>query len=155
VYGLEAAWSWVDASDTTFPRGTVGSNASNSITYRAKDYGSLKARAGLALGDTLVYVAAGPAWGRFNLAASCCFIPGFSPISAASASTTKLGLVGAFGIEHMLTPSWIIRGQFEFAQFDTQRGVIIPLVFGATREVGQDTSIMSATVGVSYKFGWR
>ncbi len=151
VYGVEAAWSWVDASDTTFPIGTAGNSVNSWISYKAKDYGSVKGRAGLAFGDTLLYVAAGPAWGNFDLSASCC-----SAGNTASARTTKLGLVGAVGVEHMLTPNWILRGQVELAEFNTQREVIIPGGSAANpREVGQDTSILSATVGLSYKFGWK
>src|SRR5882672_3491052 len=59
VYGIEAAWSWLDGTVRGFP------DFDQVVVLRNKlrDYGSVKARAGLAFGSTLVYVAAGPAWG--------------------------------------------------------------------------------------------
>jgi len=136
VYGIEAAWSWLDGKVTSFPFGD-----DDFLRNKLTDYGSVKARAGLAFGSTLVYVAAGPAWagGRFSVS---------DDGVVTSARSHRLGLVGATGVEHMLNPNWVLRGQVEYAQFQTQR-----LTHDFGNQFGQETSVLSGTLGLSYKFG--
>lgn len=138
VYGIEAAWSWLDGTVTSFP---FSGETDVFVRNRLRDYGSVKARAGLALGNTLVYVAAGPAWGgsHFSMA---------RPDEFASGNSHRLGLAAATGVEHMLSPNWISRGQVEYAQFQTQR-----ITSNPGFEFGQETSVLTGTLGLSYKFG--
>ena len=138
VYGIEAAWSWLDGKVKSFP---FGENDPDFLRNRFTDYGSVKARAGLAFGSTLVYVAAGPAWagGRFSVGIND---------TETSARSHRLGLVGATGVEHMLSPSWVLRGQVEYAQFQTQR-----LTHEFSERFGQESSVLSGTLGLAYKFG--
>jgi outer membrane immunogenic protein len=147
VYGIEAAWSWLDGTVTIFPY----SRADTFVRNKLRDYGSVKARAGLALGNTLVYVAAGPAWGgsHFSMAR-----PDPNDESA-SGNSHRLGLAAATGVEHMLSPNWVLRGQVEYAQFQTQRITSSTPVDETAHRFGQETSVLTGTLGLSYKFGWR
>jgi len=140
VYGIEAAWSWLDATATSFPFGERFADR-EFLRTKLRDYGSVKARAGLAFGSTLVYVAAGPAWGGSQ------FSMRFGS-ELASGNSHRLGLAAATGIEHMLSPNWVLRGQVEYAQFQTQR-----ITSNFDERFGQETSILTGTLGLSYKFG--
>jgi outer membrane immunogenic protein len=140
VYGIEAAWSWLDGTVTSFPRHFDNDDF---LRNKLRDYGSVKARAGLAFGSTLVYVAAGPAWGgsHFSMGA---------PLNeeVASGRSHRLGLAAATGVEHLVSPNWVLRGQVEYAQFQTQR-----ITSNFDYRFGQETSVLSGTLGLSYKFG--
>jgi outer membrane immunogenic protein len=140
VYGIEAAWSWLDGTVTSFPN---SSGSDDFLRSKLRDYGSVKARAGLAFGSTLVYVAAGPAWGgsQFSIGSP-------SEGESGSGSSHRLGLAAATGVEHMVSPNWVLRGQVEYAQFQTQR---ITSYF--ENRYGQETSVLTGTLGLSYKFG--
>src|SRR5215813_9891276 len=146
VYGIEAAWSWLDGRVTSFPFG-----GDEFLRSKLHDYGSVKARAGLAFGSTLVYVAAGPAWGgsRFSMKSEV-FDEEANTLKpeSASGSSHRLGLATATGVEHMISPNWILRGQVEYAQFQTQR-----ITSNFDFRFGQETSILTGTLGLSYKFG--
>jgi opacity protein-like surface antigen len=99
----------------------------------------------LAFGSTLVYVAAGPAWGGSHFSMGSPNIGEF-----ASGNSHRLGLAAATGVEHMLSPNWILRGQVEYAQFQTQR-----ITSNFDFAFGQETSVLTGTLGLSYKFGGR
>src|SRR5262245_51101358 len=141
VYGIEAAWSWLNGTVTSFPFGDE-----DFLRSKLKDYGSLKARAGLAFGSTLVYVAAGPAWGGSHFSMQSRFV---DATEVASGNSHRLGLAAATGVEHMLSPNWILRGQVEYAQFQTQR-----ITSNFEDRFGQETSVLTGTLGLSYKFGY-
>jgi outer membrane immunogenic protein len=138
VYGIEVAWSWLDGTVTGFPNDF---DSDDFLRSKLRDYGTVKARAGLAFGSTLVYVAAGPAWGgsHFSMGRSSEF---------ASGNSHRLGLAAATGVEHMLSPNWILRGQVEYAQFQTQR-----ITSDSENRFGQESSVLTGTLGLSYKFG--
>jgi opacity protein-like surface antigen len=58
------------------------------------------------------------------------------------------GLAVAAGVEHMITPSLILRGQLRYAEYRAQNFQVIP-GFG----LGQQSSVLESTIGLSYKFG--
>jgi outer membrane immunogenic protein len=146
VVGVDAQWSVYDATLESFPFGVPNGSY---LRTRLNDAGSVKGRVGLAFTDTLVYVAAGPAWANATFSA---FESGVFGFPAVSEKHTVSGFAAAAGVEHMVTPNWIVRGQVQYSEFDTHRlvtalGRLVPPTFG------QETSVLEATVGVSYKFG--
>jgi outer membrane immunogenic protein len=143
VYGIEAAWSWLDGTVTGLPN---SESSEDFLRNRLRDYGSVKARAGLAFGSTLVYVAAGPAWGGSHFS----IFRDATKSEFASGSSHRLGLAAATGVEHMISPNWVLRGQVEYAQFQTQR-----ITSNFDDRFGQETSVLTGTLGLSYKFGMR
>jgi len=115
VVGVDAQWSWYgNSSVTSFPFGTVGDNSNFFLTTKVRDAGSVKARVGLALQDTLVYVAAGPAWANSTLSAGAPQDGDFSGFNV-SESTYRSGIAVAAGAEHMFTPNWVGRGQIQYS----------------------------------------
>jgi outer membrane immunogenic protein len=146
VVGVDAQWSWYsDNSVTTFPFGTrTAIDSSFFLSTKVLDAGSVKARVGLAFQDTLVYVAAGPAW------ANSTFTVGGGDIFNVSETAYRSGIAVAAGAEHMFTPHLVGRGQIQYSDFGVQHLNTVdprnPLTFG------QQTSIVEATAGLAYKF---
>jgi outer membrane immunogenic protein len=145
VVGVDAQWSWYgNSSVTSFPFGTTGTSSDFFLRTKLHDAGSVKARVGLAFQDTLIYVAAGPAWANSTLDVGS--RPG-GVATVVSESAYRSGIAVATGVEHMFPPNWIGRGQIQYSDFGTQH-----LEIGTDRGFGQQTSIVEATVGLAYKF---
>ena len=148
VVGVDAQWSWYgDSSVTSIPGGTKAVLEGFNFFLRTKvlDAGSVKARVGLAFQDTLVYVAAGPAWANSTFT-----VGGGDIFNEVSETAYRSGIAVAAGAEHMFTPHLVGRGQIQYSDFGTQHLNTIdprlPLTFG------QQTSIVEATAGLAYKF---
>jgi outer membrane immunogenic protein len=145
VVGIDAQWSWYgDSSVASFPRGTEGTNSNFFLRTKLHDAGSVKARVGLAFQDTLVYVAAGPAWANSTFDVGY-RVGGLATVT--SESTYRSGIAVATGVEHMFGPNWVGRGQIQYSDFGAQH-----LEARTIGGFGQQTSIVEATVGLAYKF---
>lgn len=151
VIGIDAQWSWFDdGSATRFPFGTGPEDESIFfLTAKVRDAGSVKARIGLAFQETLVYVAAGPAWANSTFHVS-------SRLFNVAQSAYLSGIAVATGVEHLFTPNWVVRGQIQYSDFRAQ-GVTATYNdgFGASNlrnSFHQQTSIVEATAGIAYKF---
>ena len=150
VVGVDAQWSWYGNSTvTSFPFGTAFDGSSFFLESKVRDAGSLKARVGLALQDTLVYVAAGPAWANTTLTVGAGPTDGSNGFNV-SESTYRTGIAVAAGVEHMFTPNWVGRGQIQYSDFGTQH--LTAASSDGPFHFGQQTSIVEATAGLAYKF---
>jgi outer membrane immunogenic protein len=141
VVGVDAQWSYYNATVESFPFGEFDPAF---LRVKLNSAGSVKGRFGLAFTDTLVYVAAGPAWANATFSVQDGAVPG-------SSRRTVNGLAAAAGVEHMMTPNWIVRGQFQYAEYETQK--INLHLAGFSPRFGQQSSVLEATFGVSYKIG--
>ncbi len=126
---------------------TISGNGSMAVL----DYGSLRARAGLVLGNFLPYGFAGLAIGEANtnisanvqdIQCSASAPTSCTPFSfnASPGSGTALayGFVAGGGIDVALTANVFVRGEFEYAQFAPISGIV--------------AEIMTARVGAGLKF---
>ncbi len=115
------------------------------------DYGSLRARAGMVLGNFLPYGFTGFAIGMattdisanvqdLQCLASTPTSCGLFSFSANPGSSTSLtyGFVAGGGLDVALTPNVFVRGEFEYAQFAPISGIV--------------AAIMTARVGAGLKF---
>jgi outer membrane immunogenic protein len=143
VVGIDAQWSWYGNEVRSNPFGELNSSF---INTKLDSAGSVKARVGLAFTDTLVYVAAGPAWADMKLSTSRLTEDDFN----GSGTNRKAvgGLAVAVGVEHMITPNWILRGQIQYAEYEAQKFQVAPFF-----RLGQQSSVLESTIGLSYKFG--
>lgn len=147
LVGVEGFWSGYGSTSVTnypFPGST------DLLSTKLRDAAGVKGRFGLVFDDTMVYVAAGPTWGNFSLRSAS---PGDFDITS---HKNVVGLSVAGGVEHMIVPNWIVRGQVQYTAFDTQKvGTIVDFGEGGTEPArfGQQTDLLEATVGISYKFG--
>jgi opacity protein-like surface antigen len=119
-------------------------------SFAMLDYGSLRGRAGLVLGNFLPYGFAGIATGMAttditanvsdfycNSTSNVCGLGSFNADSGSKASLTY-GFVAGSGIDVALTANVFVRGEFEWAQFAPISGIV--------------ATIMSARIGAGLKF---
>lgn len=105
-----------------------------------KASGSLKARAGVAVGDSLVYVGAGLAMGRFKLYNE-------DHGDFGNSTKNKYGLAIAAGVDSMITKNLALRLQGEYMDFSTHD---VTNTDGG--RFGHTSSTLTGSVGISYKF---
>jgi len=153
VVGVDAQWSHYNATVESLPFGEDFPDFQMGV--KLNNAGSVKARFGLAFTNTLVYVAAGPAWANATFSVHDGANGDGSPFIVSSRRTVN-GLAAAAGVEHMITPNWIVRGQFQYDEYETQelKFDLSPRESGTPSvRFGQQSSVLEATFGVSYKIG--
>ena len=135
-------------------------------------FATIRGRIGLAVDDVLVYATAGAAvaqidasWSQFTPVV----VTGLAPAAlVASDDSAHWGIAVGAGVEYMLTPNWIFRGEFLYMDFGAQSFNVACLSFsmvgGCTAPpnfpstfAGRFSSAATAAiarVGVEYKFNW-
>jgi outer membrane immunogenic protein len=113
VYGLEGDISGLTGKGST-GSGTYGKSYQNQIRWLS----TFRARAGLAVGDTLAYMTGGLAVGGVKNSISlteCCF-----STTSKSASSTRVGWTVGGGVEHMIPNShWTVALEALFVDLGT------------------------------------
>jgi outer membrane immunogenic protein len=135
--------------------GVNGFNSSTTLKLDA--FGSVRARAGLAVDNTLVYVTGGPAWGHSD--SSVNFVRS-NPLANSYKSVDnewRIGFAAGAGVEHMLTQNLVVRAEYLYLDFlDQRRDVIATLsptsCTGINCRFNFANSASLARVGLSYKF---
>jgi outer membrane immunogenic protein len=114
VLGIEADWNWNSLNYTGLMGGDDGVEGPTSL--RLSQFGSVRARAGLAFERTLAYVTAGPAWGRLqgSVTSICQDVAGCGAHSRAFWSTDswQWGALAGAGLEFMITPNLSLRAEY-------------------------------------------
>ncbi len=88
-------------------------------------FGTVRGRLGYALGGTLLYVTGGFAYGGVTESASYndTYAPAgvLTPLNHArvSSSTTQTGWAAGAGIEQKISPSWSVKGEYQFVDLGT------------------------------------
>ena len=114
VLGIEADWNWNSLNYT----GLIGADqgVEGLTSLRLSQFGSVRARAGLAFERTLAYVTAGPAWGRLqgSVTSICQNVKGCVDHSLAFWSTDswQWGASAGAGLEFMITPNLSLRAEY-------------------------------------------
>jgi outer membrane immunogenic protein len=158
VLGLEGDMNWASADQSTGYALDDG-NSSGTATLKMDAFGSVRGRAGLAVGPTLLYVTAGPAWGHFN-SSVVLGNQAIPPVVRGTASDDewRLGLAAGGGVEYMLTNNWTIRGEYLFLDFlDAQQTMnfVNPNTTCSFNVPCKETFANTASVarvGLNYKF---
>jgi outer membrane immunogenic protein len=89
----------------------------NFIQWRTQWDASLRARAGVAIDRTLLYVTGGLAAADIGVRGAAGLPLAFFPFSA---SQTRLGWTIGAGIEHAVTQNWTIRGEYLYSNYGTK-----------------------------------
>jgi hypothetical protein len=138
VYGVEAGWTEMNNSNNS----TLGGSDDGYLMSTYIDNAlSLKARFGLAVDNSLIYMAAGPVWSKLNF-----HYAGWS--NEYSTDATIQGLAYAIGLETQFTGHLVGRFQSEWINLrdfvidDTENDV----------PFRNTTSAMSLSAGLAYKF---
>ncbi len=95
-------------------------------------FGTVRGRLGYAFGGTLLYVTGGFAYGGVNESASYIDneIGATTPLNRArvsSSSTTQTGWAAGAGIEQKISPSWSVKGEYQFVDLGTDSTGSAPL----------------------------
>lgn len=135
IGGLQAGYnyqvgSFVIGAETDIQYSNVSSSVFN-LDY----YGTIRARAGVAMDQFLVYGTGGFAYGR-----------GSYEFAGLTNSQTNTGWTLGVGAEYAITPNWIARLEYSYLDFgkDTYATVNGPLDVGLTTNV--------VRLGANYKF---
>lgn len=151
LYGVEADWTWFGKSDRVYdaedegPDGLFTDNATAELNWLA----SLRGRAGLVSGRTLVYGTAGVAWADAGYAAQDRDNGG----PERSIAFSGAGYVVGGGIEHLLTPNLALRLEGLYYGFDLSRDTSN---LTADSDPGDSVvldDVLVARLGLSYRFG--
>lgn len=145
VIGIEGDYTRIDLKGQTFDSANsafvyndapAGVHATGIAATRLVDYGTIRARAGYAVGSFLPYVTAGVAIGRAKISQHLSVEPGGvgprldlyetsfggvnSAVSLNAFSKTKVigGVALGGGLEFALTSNILLRGEYQYVMFD-------------------------------------
>lgn len=139
------------------------------VTDRLDWYSTVRARAGLAYDQFLVYATGGVAFGNFqsNTAVQFATFPVFPVYNGAqhfgSASTTRTGAVVGAGLEYAFQ-NWSVKVEYLFIDFGSSLNYFSPLVasgvtpapvggYGWSTQMGRSIENV-VHVGLNYHFNW-
>lgn len=170
VVGIEGDYGYADKTTSLrgmeYPVSTrLTGSAADSFSVKTTWDASARARIGyLPTPAVMLYATGGAAWlhieststCNISINANCSPVIGSGPLSITN-STTKLGWTVGGGIEAMLSPNWIARGEYRYADFGTIGNSDRRLLIGGAIEqiVSYDLHMKAhtATFGLAYKFG--
>jgi opacity protein-like surface antigen len=140
VFGIVADWSWINAETTVLdnPDNSPGQFHSNDMHW----FATIRARAGLAVNDTLFYVTAGVAGARIETTFTN------PPVNVVS-SDTRWGIAAGAGAEFALWNNWSVNAEVLYLNFGKDR-VTIPGTPASSFDL-QDSAWV-ARLGLNYRF---
>jgi len=143
LVGIEGEWNYVSADDTGPITNTPGWATKLEQNWDA----SLRLRAGKVMGDSLLYVTGGVAWGSFDLDA----YDSANPADGFHGNYTLTGWTLGAGLEYKLTENIHARIQYRYTDYgdDTKRIASNPPNF---IDAKLDYDAHMVTVGISYRF---
>jgi outer membrane immunogenic protein len=121
VIGLEGDYNWVGLDKTKLVSLGDNFNGPSTANFKFSEFATLRARGGLALDRTLLYVTAGVAFAHIqNTDAINAFdFQGrpVTPSSIASEDKWKAGLAVGAGVEFALSQNWSVKGEYLYMMF--------------------------------------
>jgi outer membrane immunogenic protein len=160
VVGLEGDWSWAKTGGNinqpwaTNPGGAPVPGSFTSMSSTLDWVSSLRARLGyLVLPNLMAYGTAGGAWGKVDYSASN-HGPGTYATSTAF-SNTQGGWVAGAGLEWMISPNWLLRGEYLYYSLNSSPAVMAAAPGFAGFPSGyswSNTNVSVARAALSYKF---
>jgi outer membrane immunogenic protein len=138
IFGVEADASWVDGDDS----GTTVNGAAWSTDLEWLV--TIRGRVGVALSPTLIYVTGGFAAGEVSNS-----LPGDFGVTFPADNDTRTGVVFGGGIEHMLSPRVLVRG--EILHVDLGDNSVVSFA-GPLYNARFENDVTLGRVGVSLKW---
>jgi outer membrane immunogenic protein len=170
VAGIEGDWMWADheatITGTFFPTNFPGSfgvtlNPIDSFTVKTEWDASIRGRLGFLISPSVMAFATGGAsWLKLETTSACnnvgvCLGAGGLLPGTVSISDTVLGWTVGGGIEAMLSPNWLVRAEYRYADYGTNSYTVTrsngPITRVSTYDV--DLKTHTALFGIAYKFG--
>src|SRR5947209_17833374 len=119
VIGLEGDYNWVGLDKTKLF--SLADGTGSTANFKFSEFATLRARGGLALDRTLLYVTAGVAFAHIqNTDAFNAFDNQGrpqTPFSIASEDKWKAGLAVGAGVEFALSQNWSVKGEYLYMMF--------------------------------------
>jgi opacity protein-like surface antigen len=143
VYGVEIGYTRYGSKSTSLPNYDDNIVIDDSQTTELESAISLRARAGLAAGNTLLFLAVGPTLAKTSYRST------YENVLFVKDDDTILGLTTAVGIEQKFTPSISARLQVEHTVFETSDLIVEP---ENDYRFSHDDALTNVSVGVSYNF---
>jgi outer membrane immunogenic protein len=138
VVGGELEGAWADINQTVTVAG-IGA-----ATDKIQAFGSVTARAGVAVDNLLIYGKGGLAVADNNIAITALGL-------TVSDTQTHLGYTVGGGLEYGFSPNWSVKGEYLFAQYGS-KNYFVGLVPGGAPSGTFDVNTVK--VGINYRFGW-
>ena len=159
VLGVEGDFNWATV-DTTTP--FVNNRSEGTTSFKMDQFATLRARAGLAFEQTLIYATAGLAFAHVQNTTAF----GDDTFAQASESKWKTGLAVGAGLEFALSHNWTLRGEYMLMQFANSNANINTVDPGQSDNglsacgnvrpcrMNYSESVQLARIGLNYKFGY-
>jgi outer membrane immunogenic protein len=148
VIGFEADFQGGDISGTAASTTATGLDARS--RERADWFGTARGRLGYAMDSTLIYFTGGFAYA--DLHQSAIVTDGFDAVRVRK-NDLQTGYVLGGGIEYKLTPSWSLKGEYQYINLGNDNLAGVDTTGAAVRTNGLDTSFHTARIGLNYRFG--
>jgi outer membrane immunogenic protein len=161
LLGVETDFNWASfkADDTTC-FGLCDDFDDRFVTSSKLDYfGTIRARAGLVVGNAMAYVTAGAAYARIKSSYQEVDSPagGGNLESFAEDDSTHWGIAMGAGVEYMPASNWVIRAEYLYLDFVKKNFEIFdtdPVVTATGFRLGKSANAHIARVGLAYKFDY-
>jgi opacity protein-like surface antigen len=118
-FGYNMQWDQlVLGFDLAYKRPSVLDTSTATAQLKLVDYGTLRARAGYAVGQFLPYAVVGLAVGRFNYG-------NFDPVTGTfpgKDNAFTAGVAAGLGVDWAVTPGVFVRAEWEYIAFATLNG---------------------------------
>jgi outer membrane immunogenic protein len=127
VIGLEGDYNWVGLNKTKLFN--LCCDNPGTATFKFSEFATLRARGGLALDRTLLYVTAGVAFAHIqNTDAFAAFDNQGRPVTPcciASEDKWKPGLAVGAGVEFALSQNWSVKGEYLYMMFQDSDATLL------------------------------
>ena len=148
VFGVETDFQGGNISDRVTGL-TVNSNdfsSRESIDW----FGTMRGRIGYAFGRVLVYGTGGVAYGDVREGA---FVTnGVNAVSFGN-NSTQVGWVAGGGVEFKITPSWSLKGEYQYVDLGSQTLNGTDTTGASVTATGPENSFSTVRLGLNYRFG--
>ncbi len=147
VYGLEADLQASDIQDKfiAVPVTFVDRQAQQSVDW----FGTIRGRLGYSFGSTLVFLTGGFAYGSVDSNVTTSLFVA-APVGRLARNAVETGYVLGGGVEYRLTPSWSIKGEYQYLDFGSQplTGTLFDVATIHTNEVNNNFN--TVRFGINY-----
>ena len=150
--------SFVFGVETDFQGGNISDRVTG-LTVNGNDFasresvdwfGTVRGRVGYAFGRVLVYGTGGLAYGDVRQRA---FVSnGVDSVSFGN-NSTQVGWVAGGGVEFKITPSWSLKGEYQYIDLGSQTLNGIDTTGASVTATGPETSFSTVRLGLNYRFG--
>jgi outer membrane immunogenic protein len=158
VLGIEGDYNWSTVDKT---KSFANDGATGSTRFKMDQFATLRARAGLAFEQTLIYATAGLAFAHVQNATAF----GETTFAQASEDKWKTGLAVGAGLEFALTHNWTLKGEYMLMELQNSDATINNVSTGANNGLSRcgnafpcrmnySESVQLARIGLNYKFGY-